>query len=75
MKLWLLSQDENNSGYDYYDSCIVSAESRKDAVELLPGLATWENGWASCSKNVQCKYIGEYVNDDSKVILSSFNAG
>lgn len=35
MNLYLLTQDENN-GYDTYDSCVVAADSPKDAVLINP---------------------------------------
>ena len=35
MNLYLLTQDENN-GYDTYDSCVVAADSPKDAVLIHP---------------------------------------
>lgn len=46
--LYLLSQDEN-SGYDTYDSCIVCAESEDEAKRIYPDeYCIWDeskNGW------------------------------
>ena len=36
MKLFLISQNEN-SGYDTYDSAVVCAESEEDAKKICPG--------------------------------------
>jgi hypothetical protein len=35
MKLWLISQNENN-GYDTYDSAVVAAETAIDAARVYP---------------------------------------
>lgn len=36
MKLWLLTQDQNR-GYDTYDSAVVAAETEDDARKIWPG--------------------------------------
>ena len=87
MKLWLLSQNENN-GYDTYDSCVVAAETESDAVRIHPysrwlqegdGLL-WEDEfptWAKTPQTVKAKYIGEAAEGITagEVICASFNAG
>lgn len=79
MKLWLISQDEN-SGYDTYDSAVVAADSEDEARCTHPsnvGIADWSHGtWASFPDRVNVKLIGEAVpNTSAGVILESFNAG
>lgn len=43
MKIWLLTQDQNR-GYDTYDSVIVTAETEDEARKTWPGFgnARWE---------------------------------
>jgi hypothetical protein len=36
MKLWLISQSENN-GYDTFDSAVVAAETEEEARLIYPG--------------------------------------
>jgi hypothetical protein len=36
MKLWLISQDENDD-YDTYDSAVVAAETESEARSIHPG--------------------------------------
>ena len=78
MKIYLLTQNEN-TGYDTYDSCVVCAESPEDAVTITPGYnifgKPWSS-WASSKDNVKCQEIGEANEGQIRgVILSSFNAG
>ncbi len=88
MKLWMISQDEN-SGWDTYDSAVVAAMDKEDAVAIGPNGTTWngsfwayENGtecvgvWCSNPDAVTVRLIGEaspWV--DAGVIVASFNAG
>lgn len=44
MKLWLISQDQNN-GYDTYDSAVVAAENEVLAKTIHPsGYYVWVQG-------------------------------
>ena len=81
MKLYLLSQDENN-GYDTYDSCVVAAENQKDARRIHPSgnVGTkWDtvfSTWCKSPSSVKVELIGEAApNVKAGVICSSFNAG
>ena len=80
MKLYLLSQNEND-GYDTYDSCVVCAENAEDAVTIAPDGDKYKEGgvwcdWAQTADNVICAEIGEAnENQERGVIVSSFNAG
>ena len=88
MKLFKLTQDAVD-GYDTYDSCIVCAESKEDAIKISP--SGWDgltecpteeshedysySGWCT-QKDVQCEYLGEAKEGLKRgVICSSFNAG
>lgn len=82
-KIYLISQNEN-TGWDTYDSAVVVAPDVKTAKRIHPmGLkwmdTSWENGmgdWCSSPAKVKVKYIGE-ADDRQKigVICASFNAG
>lgn len=82
MKIYLLTQDEN-SGYDTYDSCVVVAESAQDAKTITPSGNTFKentngyyNDWADTFDGIEVEEIGE-ANDRQRrgVICASFNAG
>ncbi len=77
MKLWLISQDENN-GYDAFDSAVVAAADQEAARKTHPnGYAAWcekagcwkrkDGGgvitgtWVSHVDNVSAVLIGEAV--------------
>ena len=80
MKLYLLSQNENK-GYDTYDSMVVCAENKDDAITIHPnGSVFFENDfdstWASNSSSILCEEIGD-ANESQKrgIVIASFNAG
>jgi len=88
-KLYLISQEENN-GYDTYDSAVVVAPDEETAKIIDPANTLqifmtekdWDynkNSWGSwCSSpdKVKVLYLGD-ATDDLKVgvVTSSFNAG
>ena len=77
MKLWLISQNENNN-WDTYDSMVVAAKNEEIAKEILPPYVNWEKGssWCSSSDKVVVEYIGEAKEGiEEGIILASFNAG
>lgn len=80
MKLYLLSQDDNNN-YDTYDSIVVCAENEDDAKTITPhGTPFKENeaytSWARSAPSISCKEIGTANEGEERgVILASFNAG
>jgi hypothetical protein len=77
MKLYKLSQDTNN-WYDTYDSCIVAAENKEEAVKINPSGKWGEkySSWCFSVEDVECQYIGEAAEHITKgVVLASFNAG
>ena len=73
MKLYLVSQDINK-GYDTYDSVVVSAENEEDAKTVM---SFCKYSWVeeNDKNKLQVEYLGEYVGDERKIILASFNAG
>jgi hypothetical protein len=86
LKLYLLCQDEND-GYDTYDSCVVAAESEEEARKIHPSPGYSKNWWelelgklyatwATKLENITVRCIGDADNKIEKgVIIASFNAG
>ena len=83
MNIYLCSQNEN-SGYDTYDSFICAAKDEESARNILPD-SDYPNGnewgeewanWCSSPAHVDVELIG-VAGDGVKhgVILASFNAG
>lgn len=78
MNLYLIAQDEN-TGYDTYDSAVVCAESEDDARQIHPFFRNpeWDTfSWCSSPEHVEVKFLG--VADPSiqrGVICASYNAG
>ena len=81
MKLFLISQDENQN-YDMFDSAVVAAEN-EDAARLIHPEGSWKKpvhsdftAWASSPEKVAVTYIGEAKEGtEAGIILASFNAG
>ena len=76
MKLWKISQDQNDD-YDTYDSAVVAADSADAAAHIHPSGetdGTW--GWVP-PEGVTVEYIGEAKDGTRQgvVICASFNAG
>jgi len=86
MKIYLLWQNENR-GYDTYDSVVVAAEDEESARQIHPstcsenpwsiGSWSWGSNWCSSPDDVSVEYIGTYEGEKTKphIILASFNAG
>ena len=81
MNLYLISQNKNES-YDTYDSAIVAAKSKKEALMIHPkGIKDWDgkkdsSGLWTSAKNVNVKKIGVAIMGATKgVVLASYNAG
>ena len=77
--LYLISQDENR-GYDTYDSAVVVAESEEEARNTLP--ADWiqwgesYSPWVSSPDKVSVELVGTAAKGSEKgVVCASFNAG
>ena len=85
MNIYRISQEEN-SGYDTFDSAIVCAESEKEAKRIIPSdkyadeakFEDWDkySSWCSSPEQVKVEYLGIAHNRMERgVILASFNAG
>lgn len=81
MKLWLISQEEDD-GYDTYDSAVVAAATAEEASKMHPSGDNSRFGkkwsaWCMKPESVTVKYLGEADASIKKptVILASFNAG
>ena len=80
MNLYKISQDEND-GYDNYDSAVVAAESEEEAIKIHPGSGRlypdWDSeNWVNDLDLVSVKLIGTAVEGTKPgVILASYNAG
>ena len=78
MKLYLLSQEENND-WDTYDSFVVACEDIETARHTLPSTQlTWGQEYSSWCKTpdaVTVKYLGEAADGIQGIICASFNAG
>ena len=91
MKLWLISQTQNDD-YDTYDAAVVTAESEEEAAKIIPGggLCKWNDegkmanaygspylygSWAHDLSEVKVEYLGEAVDSVATIVLASFNAG
>lgn len=82
MKLYKISQNENND-YDTYSNAVVCAENEEKAQMIHPGYGddNWDgkktkyDTWTD-SKNVKVEYIGEAKSDLEKgIVCASFHAG
>lgn len=81
MKLFLLSQDENDT-WDTYDSAVVAAPDEETARWMDPATGEPKSDWGRpydtwCSKPeyVTVRYLGEAVDVEPGVVCASFNAG
>lgn len=81
MKLYLISQQENNE-WDTYSAAVVCASSENEAQRIRPdgqewsSLDPWHNSWATIPENVKVQLIGEAApNIEPGVVLASFHAG
>jgi hypothetical protein len=80
MKLYLISQDQNND-YDTYDSAVVCAKSEEEARNIHPNVFSddpWEDSGAWCSSPDLVTVIEIGVANPSQapgIVCSSFNAG
>lgn len=82
MKLYLISQDQNND-YDTYDSAVVAAPDEETAREINPSDGKpmgdrWGDRyctWCKEPKYVSVRYLGEAVDVEQGVVCASYNAG
>jgi hypothetical protein len=81
MKLFLIKQSQN-TGYDTYDSAVVSAPDEETAKHMDPGsgkpVEKWNSNylsWCNGPEHVTVRYLGEAVDMEQGVVCASFNAG
>jgi hypothetical protein len=79
MKLWLISQTENND-YDTYDSAVVAAETEDAARNTHPNggdfYGVFQGLWAKTPNDVTVRLIGEAAPGiEAGVLCASFNPG
>jgi hypothetical protein len=80
MNLYLLTQ-EQNEGWDTYDSCVVVANSPEEARLIRPDGSSWDGdlryrGWAFTPDKVTATLIGTAIDQEiGSVVIASFNAG
>lgn len=78
LNLYLLTQNDQ-SGYDTYDSCIVAAVSAAEAQRIRPDGYAWvqcrDSSWARSPESVSVELIGKAEATKPGLILASYNAG
>jgi len=77
MNIYLIEQ-EQQVGYNTYDSAVVVAATEQDAKEIIPG-GSWNSArtdWCSSAEHVTAELIGTATEGmEAGVILASYNAG
>lgn len=84
MNIYLIWQNENR-GYDTYDSVVVVAEDEESAKRIHPNTYgenpwkddSWGSGWCYSPDDVKVELVGTYegAKTEPHIILASFNAG
>jgi hypothetical protein len=84
MKLYKISQDENNN-YDTYSSAVVCATDELTAGSMNPSngepitAGEWSreySSWCSSVEKVKVKYLGDATEDIKQgVVCASYHAG
>lgn len=70
MPLYLISRNDE-VGYDEYDSFVVRAKNRKEALEIIAA----KHNFGGCWRDHDVKFEIIKETGKSEVILGSFNAG
>ena len=75
MLIYKLSQNEH-SGYDTYDSCVVIAPTEERAKELsIEKFCEYDDyAWTKDPNKIEAELIGGSALSE-RIILASFNAG
>ena len=79
LNLYYLSQNDE-TGYDTYDSCVVAAVDEEAARHIHPGGGEWDTmfggTWARYPNKVKVEFIGVAASHVKPgVVCASFNAG
>jgi len=75
--IYVLSQNQNR-GYDTYDSCIVVATSEEEARTINPNgdWCDYRSSWCRSPDQVKVERIGiAKPSMKTGIVLASFNAG
>jgi len=64
MKIFLVKRTDS-TGWDEYDSFVIVADSKEEAIKLADGEEKNAKGWIA----------KEVIADALRIVLSSFNAG
>lgn len=62
---------EDSVGYDEYDSAVVIASDKDEALSLITS-SRW--GWGNNPK-LMITVIGSSLSEESEIVVASFNAG
>lgn len=76
MNLYLVSRTDR-VGYDEYDSMVVAAENEDDARLMKPYNADgydWQD-WTDHPETLTVELIGTALDNTSRVVITSYNAG
>lgn len=75
MKLFLLEQS-HKTGYDTYDSAVVTAKNAEEAVRISCEKLSYGRAWPKEPEHVKATLIGTAVKGSAPgIVCSSFNAG
>ncbi len=80
--LWRIAQNDNR-GYDTYDSAVVVAATEEEARSIHPSgdeerwRWPYNRSWADSPEKVECQRLGlaDFALEAGTIILASFNAG
>jgi len=74
MKLYLLTRDDPDYGWDIYLAFVIAADSEEEALEI--SINEGGDDWKTSDNNIEIQELGWANYDIEKgVILDSFNAG
>ena len=74
MKLYLLTRDDPDYGWDIYLGFVIAADSEEEALEI--SINECGDDWKTSDNNIEIQELGWANYDIEKgVILDSFNAG
>lgn len=78
MKIYRVWQ-EDVTGYDTYDSCVVIAEginrAKRISIEKLAGTSELYPAWTRDIHKVHATEIGIAHSNEEEIVVASFNAG
>jgi hypothetical protein len=86
MNIYLVTNIDNNCGYDSFDSMVVIAPDEDYAKQMNPQSGfklkpedwdqmEFDNSWARNKSYLESKFIGTCEDTTPSLVLASFNAG